>query len=82
MNSHTLRQQLTNLTGSSGGHKEQADRYRALLEQILSSQDPNQSEFLKIFIEASKSKLFKQSSCLDSIIYIYNLFQLLMIKSV
>lgn len=54
MNSNTLRQQLTNLTGSSGGHKEQADRYRALLEQILSSQDPNQSEFLKIFIEASK----------------------------
>lgn len=54
MNSHILRQQLLNLIGSSGGHKEQADRYRALLEQILSSQDPNQSELLKIFIEASK----------------------------
>lgn len=54
MNSNTLRQQLTNLLGSSGGHKEQADRYRALLEQILLSQDPNQSEFLKIFIEASE----------------------------
>lgn len=58
MNAQTLRQQLTNLSGSSGGHKEQADRYRALLDQILTSKDPNQSEFLKNFIEASKlSKL-------------------------
>lgn len=54
MNAQTLRQQLVNLSGSSGGHKEQADRYRALLEQILSSKDPNQSEFLNIFIEASE----------------------------
>lgn len=55
MNAQTLRLQLTNLSASSGGHKEQADRYRALLEQILTSKDPNQSEFLKSFIEASKS---------------------------
>lgn len=54
MNAQTLRQQLTNLSGSTGGHKEQADRYRALLDQILTSTDPNQSEFLKLFIEASK----------------------------
>lgn len=54
MNAQTLRQQLTNLSGSTGGHKEQADRYRALLEQILTSTDPNQSEFLKLFIEASE----------------------------
>lgn len=54
MNAATLRQQLSNLGSSSGGHKEQADRYRALLEQILVSKDPNQSEFLKTFIEASK----------------------------
>lgn len=54
MNAQSLRQQLTNLSGSSGGHKEQADRYRTLLEQILASKDPNQSEFLKTFIEASK----------------------------
>lgn len=58
MNVQILRQQLVNLSASSGGgHKEQADRYRALLEQILSSKDPNQSEFLKSFIEASKSHL-------------------------
>lgn len=54
MNAQTLRQQLINLSGSTGGHKEQADRYRTLLEQILTSKDPNQSEFLKSFIEASK----------------------------
>lgn len=54
MNAQTLRQQLINLSGSTGGHKEQADRYRILLEQILTSKDPNQSEFLKSFIEASK----------------------------
>lgn len=50
----TLKQVLITLGGSSGGHRESADRYRALLEQILASTDPNQSEFLKIFIEARK----------------------------
>lgn len=58
MNAQTLRQQLVNLAASSGGHKEQADRYRTLLEQIFTAKDLakdlNQSEFLKIFIEASK----------------------------
>lgn len=53
-NAQTLRQLLTNLSGSTGGHRESADRYRALLEQILTSTDPSQSEFLKIFIEARK----------------------------
>lgn len=53
-NVQTLRQILTNLSGSTGGHRESADRYRALLEQILKSSDPNQSESLKIFIEARK----------------------------
>lgn len=56
MNAQSLRQQLTTLSGSSGGHKEQADRYRTLLEQIFSAKD-DQIEFLKIFIEASKPDL-------------------------
>lgn len=53
MNAASLRQQLLNLTTATGGHKEQADRYRSLLDQIL-SQKENQGEFLKLFIEASK----------------------------
>lgn len=56
MNAQSLRSQLTNLSVASGGHKEQADRYRNLLEQILTfPKEPEKSEFLKIFIEASKS---------------------------
>lgn len=55
MNATALKQQLAGLSGSTGGHKEQADRYRTLLfEQILTSGEPQKSEFLKIFIEASK----------------------------
>lgn len=53
MNATTLRQQLGNLGGTSGGHKEQADKYRAILDQILLQKD-GQIELLKIFIEASK----------------------------
>ena len=65
MNAQSLRQQLINLSGSSGGHKEQADRYRALLEQILTSKD--QSEFLKTFIEASKYIIFAEELlCISS----------------
>lgn len=52
MNAVTLRQQLASLSGTSGGHKEQADKYRAILEQILSQKNDNQTEFLKQFIEA------------------------------
>lgn len=63
MNVQTLRQQLVNLSASSGGHKEQADRYRTLLEQILTSKDPNQGEFLKTFIEASEYDL---TECLNA----------------
>lgn len=54
MNVQTLRQQLVGLSGSTGGHKEQADRYRTILDQILTSKEPQRSEFLKIFIEARK----------------------------
>jgi COP9 signalosome complex subunit 4 len=50
MNAATLRQQLANLCGTTGGHKEQADKYRAILEQILAQKDDQ--EFLKQFIEA------------------------------
>ncbi|XP_070497036.1 COP9 signalosome complex subunit 4 [Chironomus tepperi] len=50
MNAATLRQQLANLCGTTGGHKEQADKYRAILEQILAHKDDQ--EFLKQFIEA------------------------------
>lgn len=53
MNAQSLRQQLVTLSGSSGGHKEQADRYRTLLEQIFANKS-EQIEFLKIFIEASE----------------------------
>lgn len=60
MNAQSLHRQLVILSGAMGGHKEQADRYRAILLQILASKDPNQSEFLKIFIEASKFDKFNK----------------------
>ena len=57
MNPASLRQQLINLTTATGGHKEQTDRYRALLEQILlipQNEDGIQNELLQQFVEASK----------------------------
>lgn len=54
MNTTTLRQQLLNLGSTSGGHKEQADRYRALLEQIFQQKDGSQVELLQQFVEASE----------------------------
>lgn len=57
MNPASLRQQLINLTTATGGHKEQTDRYRALLEQILQipqHEDGIQNELLQQFVEASK----------------------------
>jgi hypothetical protein len=54
MNTTTLRQQLVNLSTASGGHKEQADRYRALLEQIFQQKDGSQIELLQQYIEASE----------------------------
>jgi hypothetical protein len=53
MNATSLRQQLAAFTVASGGHKEQADRYRTLLEQILAMNEA-ENELLKIFIEASE----------------------------
>lgn len=59
----TLRQQLSNLTSQTGVIK-QADRFRNLLEQILTSDDI--LNLLKIFIEASKYKTF--INCLMNVI--------------
>jgi hypothetical protein len=74
MNPASLRQQLSSLSTTSGGHKEQADRYRSLLEQIFVSP---QNELLQIFIETSKLNSFY--------LCIHNasrfLFQLSMIRS-
>ncbi|KAL1396798.1 hypothetical protein pipiens_010255 [Culex pipiens pipiens] len=52
INAVSLRNQLAQLTNSSGIHKEQADKYRALLEQILLNTETELVETLKIFIEA------------------------------
>lgn len=58
LTAHSLRNQLGCLTNSSGVHKELADRYRSLLDQVLTSDET--SESLKIFIEASKFILISQ----------------------
>jgi COP9 signalosome complex subunit 4 len=50
-----LRSQLITLTNSTGIHKEQADKYRNLLDQVLLNTGAELSETLKLFIEASKS---------------------------
>ncbi|CAO1369526.1 unnamed protein product [Diamesa hyperborea] len=47
-----LRIQLVALTNATGGHKEQADRYRVTLEQILKNTGPELIETLNLFIEA------------------------------
>lgn len=54
-----VRQQLANLAHSGGSHKDQAEKYRAILDAILSSANANETQAngelvdaLKIFIEA------------------------------
>ncbi|XP_034951072.1 COP9 signalosome complex subunit 4 [Chelonus insularis] len=47
-----VRQQLTNLAHSGGSHKDQAERYRTILDDILSSSGEELIDNLKIFIEA------------------------------
>lgn len=49
-----LRNQLAALTNFSGIHKEQADKYRGLLDQILLNTGNELVDTLKLFIEASK----------------------------
>lgn len=47
-----LRSQLVALTSFSGTHKEQADRYRQLLEALLSNTGSELIDTLKLFVEA------------------------------
>ncbi|GFG37299.1 hypothetical protein Cfor_05322 [Coptotermes formosanus] len=47
----SVRQQLAALASSSGSHKDQAEKYRSLLDTILTSRD-DLTETLKVFIEA------------------------------
>ncbi|KOX72917.1 COP9 signalosome complex subunit 4 [Melipona quadrifasciata] len=48
----SVRQQLTNLAYSGGSHKDQAEKYRAILDSILLSSSEEAMDALKIFIEA------------------------------
>uniref|UniRef100_T1GF87 Uncharacterized protein n=1 Tax=Megaselia scalaris TaxID=36166 RepID=T1GF87_MEGSC len=53
-----LRSQLVHITHFNGTHKEQAEKYRALLEKVLKNTNVDLIETLKLFIEAShKTKL-------------------------
>ena len=47
-----FRQQLANLTNSGGSHRDLADKYRAILENILTFGEDELVEGLKSFIEA------------------------------
>jgi COP9 signalosome complex subunit 4 len=48
----SVRQQLAVLSNSSGSHKDQAEKYRSLLDAILTSSRDDLTETLKVFIEA------------------------------
>lgn len=48
----SVRQQLAVLANSSGSHKDQAEKYRSLLDAILTSSGDDLTETLKVFIEA------------------------------
>ncbi|XP_043666571.1 COP9 signalosome complex subunit 4 isoform X1 [Vespula pensylvanica] len=57
-----VRQQLANLAHSGGSHKDQAEKYRSILDAILASANSNQTQAngelvdaLKVFIEAITS---------------------------
>uniref|UniRef100_A0A336KZ05 COP9 signalosome complex subunit 4 n=1 Tax=Culicoides sonorensis TaxID=179676 RepID=A0A336KZ05_CULSO len=52
INVNTLKNQLNLLANSSGIHKEQTDKYRLLLDQVMTSSGQDLIETLKIFIEA------------------------------
>ncbi|CAD6216294.1 GSCOCG00004445001-RA-CDS [Cotesia congregata] len=47
-----VRQQLANLANSGGSHKDQAEKYRSILDGILSTSKDDLVDNLKIFIEA------------------------------
>lgn len=68
LTSSGLRTQLAGLTNSSGVHKELADRYRSLLDQVLTCDES--SESLKIFIEASMfTSLFHNKRTLTKLFF-------------
>lgn len=48
----SVRQQLAVLGNSGGSHKDQAEKYRSILDTILSSSGDDLAETLKVFIEA------------------------------
>ena len=47
-----FRQQLNNLTSSAGSHRDLCDKYRAILDNILTHGEDELVEGLKVFIEA------------------------------
>ncbi|KAJ3646947.1 hypothetical protein Zmor_024503 [Zophobas morio] len=49
---NAIRSQLSNIIASGGSHKDQAEKYRIILENILTGLGPDLSEGLQIFIEA------------------------------
>lgn len=51
-NSNSVRQQLCNIVNSGGSHKDQAEKYRSMLECILTDSGDELVECLQIFIEA------------------------------
>uniref|UniRef100_A0A1B0BYW8 COP9 signalosome complex subunit 4 n=1 Tax=Glossina palpalis gambiensis TaxID=67801 RepID=A0A1B0BYW8_9MUSC len=53
---NSLRGQLMSLVNFSGTHKEQADRYRQLLEVVLTNSDVELVDMLKLFVEAIVSE--------------------------
>lgn len=52
LNTASLRHFIAGLSNFNGTHKEQADKYRSLLENILAAPPQDLVEMLKIFIEA------------------------------
>lgn len=53
ISSTVLKNQLMTLS-KSGIHKEQTDKYRVLLDQVISNTGPELIETLKLLVEASK----------------------------
>ncbi|XP_046398858.1 COP9 signalosome complex subunit 4 [Ischnura elegans] len=51
-NKLSVRQQLTQLSNSGGSHKDQAEKYRLVLDNLLASSETELVEGLKTFIEA------------------------------
>lgn len=49
---NTTRQQLSTIVNSGGSHKDQAEKYRVILDSILSGPESDLVECLQIFIEA------------------------------